>query len=111
MALLEDLKQDLTNRINRVDNIDDLLTLFSRLHAPLDVDILDNYFGWYRVKTIDELEDEYKNNTEFYRISDTNSQYYALEVQQVRLLQVEPNRFINKNFGLDLLDWMIEPIT
>jgi hypothetical protein len=86
-----------------------MLTLFDLLQAPLDTTILDTYFAWYRIKTLDEVPD-HKEDPHYYLISNQQTQYYAREVDKVRLLQIDTDRFINKNFGLDLRSWMIESV-
>ena len=108
MALIDDLKADMIKRINRLTKTEDLITLFSQLSAPLDVNILENYFKWFRIKKISELTD-YEDNPNFFLIADNNVQFYANEVDKVRLLEVD-GFWINKNFGLKLQDWMIEEI-
>jgi len=109
MALLEDLKQDLKDRVDRVETVNDMLILFDALRAPLDSEVLDEYFQWYRIKTLDEVE-EYKDDIDYALIDNVNTQYYATEVDKVRLLPVENDTFINKNFHLELKSWMIELI-
>jgi hypothetical protein len=109
MALLEDLKQDLKDRIDRIDNVNDMLILFEWVKAPLDTSILETYFAWYRVKTLDEVSN-YQEDPDYYLIDNVNTQFYATEVGQVRLLQIEDDTFINKNFHLELKSWMIEPL-
>ena len=108
MALIDDLKADMIKRVNRLTTATDLMELFSQLSAPLDVDILDNYFKWFRIKKVSELS-EYEDNPLFYLVAENKVRFYANEVDKVRLLEVD-DYWINKNFGLKLRDWMIEEI-
>jgi hypothetical protein len=106
--LLIDLKTDLKNRVDRVETVENMLILFNNISAPLDVDVLETYFIWARIKTVEEVGDSYLDEPNRHYFTDTNTQYHANEVDKVRLLQISSNIFINKNLGLNLEDWMIE---
>jgi hypothetical protein len=106
--LLIDLKEDLKARVDRVETVQNMLILFQRLEAHLDSDILDTYFVWARVKSVNEVEPDYLTKPNAHNFTNANTQYYANEVDKVRLLQISSTNYVNKNLGLDLADWMIE---
>jgi len=109
MPLLEDLQQDLKDRIDRVDNVNDMLILYNRIEAPLDSDVLEPYFLWYRLKLPTEISD-YVDNAEKYLLYANNAYLkYATEVGNVRLIDLGTS-LMNKALDLNVLPDMVELI-
>ena len=110
MPLLEDLQQDLKDRIDRVDNAQDMLTLFNRISAPLDSEVLEPYFIWYRLKLPEEIPDYVTNAEKYLNYATDTYVRYATEVENVRLIDLG-DTLINKALNLTVLPEMVELIT
>jgi len=108
MGLLEDLKIDMKNRIDRVDSTEDMLTLFSKLSAPLDTVTLNSYFKWYRIKTQDEIGDISEDSFKHLYYSN-QTQNILLETNQVRLIEVD-GWLVNEALQLKLRPEWVEAI-
>ena len=109
MALLEDLKLDLKQRIDNVQSVTDMLILYEGLDAPLDLTVIEPYFKWYRLKALDE-DPDFVSNTDLYSVYFT-SEYVKLtrEVDQVRLLDTG-TELINQALRIRALPEMVEEI-